>query len=979
MPVVKGNLKLEIDELGLEARITIIPDPNGAEISSDVVQAIMTEKGIKHGIENEEIDRAFRTLTRKREPLTFSAARGIPAVAAQPEGIIIDPFSLPDDLKALSEKVLAPAPAPEIYLIREERIKVEKTGQKKAGLPFLRSREEKEVSWETRTVRKRISADPGVSGVGYAQKDAVVGRVQPAIPGKDGKSIYGRVISADRSRKSDFGLGSNLRLAGIEVRADVSGFLRRGANWCDLVPYQRSGFTLFTDGATCLLSFTPGGDGPGSVSARSVIEEAERLGFRRDALLPEAEIQAILRQVISSGVSLDKKPISPSADALVAVTVSPDKLRATITIRKGKGGGRKLNLAEISEAIRKSGIKGFNAEIVKKDILGFNSGNQVSLEDYTLVVGQPAEKGEDGKLEWLVAMMKGEEAASIRKASQENASLLEDIPSISEFPLESVESVGRVEEGTEILRIVQPGMGKPGIDVYKSGIPGIKGAEPKVKLFENLKRKKDLVVAGLDGIVEKATRDGVLFLRVRPHRDVELEVTISEDRMKGFITCRPPQGTGRGIGPDEVKAAIEKQGIVQGVKSDALLEALDSISKSLPVTNLLVAEGKPPKGAEERKLVFHVQLASGRRVLLRDDGKADFKNQDTMTQVSKGDHLATLPPPGQGVEEGWDITGKTIAPGSREEQVLQAGRNVRIDEQDDGGAKFFADADGELFYERNVLEVKELHTVASDVDLTTGNVKFKGKVHVKGSVLSGFTIVAGDDAVIDEVIQAAFISSDGSIVVGQGIKGEGRAILRARRDIKASFAEQAVLLSNGDIRVKSGCLHCQIKCNGRLLLESEKGNLMGGKTRVKLGASLQNLGSPGGARTEISFGQDYVVKDQLDKEQKTVDILKQRILELDSRMKRLERFGAGQRRALEEARADKLVSLRELENRSLRLLGLRDKFEEHFSSEVVVRGTMYPGAVVESHGRFFVVKAEKTRIALYFDASLGRILEKPAK
>jgi uncharacterized protein (DUF342 family) len=250
---------------------------------------------------------------------------------------------------------------------------------------------------------------------------------------------------------------------------------------------------------------------------------------------------------------------------------------------------------------------------------------------------------------------------------------------------------------------------------------------------------------------------------------------------------------------------------------------------------------------------------------------------------------------------------------------------------------------------------------------------------VKGAVLSGFTVIAGDDIVIDEVVQASFVSSDGSITVGQGVKGEGRAVLRARRDIRASFAEQAVLISVGDIRLKSGCLRCQIKSNGRLLLESERGNLMGGVARARRGASLQNLGSPGGAHTLLSFGQDYAVKDQIEKAQKEVDALKHRIMELDIRMKKLEKAGSPGRQALEGARTEKLQGLKLLEKASLRLLGLRDKFEEHFPSEVVVRGTLYPGAIVESHGRLFEVKTEKTKIALYFDPAQGRILEKPAK
>ncbi len=942
MPVIKGNLKLEIDEMGLEARVSIAPDPGGADITPDLVRALLREKGVTQGIEAGEIDRMFRMLERKGEAMSFAAARGIPAVDAQPEGFVLEPFTLPEELSAAVKTVLSHAPAPVV----------------------------------SGPDGKLHAVDPEVMEVGYVKKDAVVGRVRPASQGRDGKSIYGRPIRAERFTRGGLLLGRNLRVDGHEVRAETSGIIRRGESWCDLVPYQRAEFTLHADAGTCLLSFTPGRDG-GAVDAQEVIAEAERLGFSRASLLPAGQIDAALRKAAASGSPLSKVSITPAADASVSVTVSPDKLRATLTIHKHRGAGRKLALSEVGGAIKRSGVKGFDAEIVRKDILGFYSGSQTSMENYTLVLGSPAENGQDGKIEWLAPMFSGDEAAFMRKLSEQNPPRPEDLPSLGELPLHNVEAMGRVSEGQEVLRIIEAGAGNPGVDVFKAVIPAQRGAEARCKLLENLKRRKDAVVSAIDGIVERGERDGVLLVRVRPYKDAVVVVALSPDRMRGYLSYHPPQGSGRNVGPEDLTLLIEKEGIVRGVKSEAVLEALDKIRKREPVTGLIVAEGQRARGAEQRKVVFHVSLASGSRVQVRDDGKADFKNQDTITQVSKGAHLASLPPPGSRDEEGWDVTGAALAPEGIEDTLPQPGKNVRVQEREDGGSELYAQADGEFTFVDNVLDVKQTHTVTGDVDLTTGNIKFKGRVHVNGSVLSGFSLVCGDDAVIDEVIQGAFISSDGSVIVGQGIKGEGKAVIRARGDIKASFVEQAALLSMGNIRLRSACIHSHVKCNGKLVLDGEKGNLIGGKALVKLGASIQNLGSPGGARTELSFGQDYVVKDLLDKEQKYVDTLKLRIRELEAQMKKLER--SMNRSGLEKARAEKRDALKDLEARGLRLLNLRDRFEEHFPSEVSVRGTLYPGTIVESHGRIYTVKEERTRIVLQFDPNMGRILEKPGR
>ncbi len=82
---VKGDLKLEIDELGIEVRITITPDEKGGEITPESIQAILAEKKVRAGIDAEALDRAFRSLARKKaDPVTFVAAARHSSAAGHP-------------------------------------------------------------------------------------------------------------------------------------------------------------------------------------------------------------------------------------------------------------------------------------------------------------------------------------------------------------------------------------------------------------------------------------------------------------------------------------------------------------------------------------------------------------------------------------------------------------------------------------------------------------------------------------------------------------------------------------------------------------------------------------------------------------------------------------------------------------------------------------------------------------------------------
>jgi uncharacterized protein (DUF342 family) len=278
--------------------------------------------------------------------------------------------------------------------------------------------------------------------------------------------------------------------------------------------------------------------------------------------------------------------------------------------------------------------------------------------------------------------------------------------------------------------------------------------------------------------------------------------------------------------------------------------------------------------------------------------------------------------------------------------------------------------------------------VEGDVGMATGNIKFPGTIRVGGSIRAGFTVMAGGILEVEGAVEAALLSADGSITIGQGIKGEGKAVLRSKRDIFAMFAEHTVLLAIGDVHLRGPCVRSQVKCNGRLLLDSEKGTLVGGQIRASRGAAVQNIGSPGGVATVVSFGQDFLVKDQIEREERQVAALVQKVADLDAEMFVLEKkaavtasagpLGAQSQAAtlLSRARAQKLQAMKLIEQHKLRLITLRDRYDEHVASEIVVRGTVYPGVVLESHGRRWETRTEKKMITLHFDPAQGKIMEK---
>jgi len=988
---VKGELNLEIDELGLEVRVTITPGEKGGEITTDSLKVALAEKKVRAGIDSEAIDRAFRTLLRKKtEPVTFVAAAGTPPQPGTPESALFETLPVPPRLGAVARAVLEKAPRPRGYRIREEKVKTERKVVKKSALPFLPGRQEIETVVEKKEVREDVSIDEAVVDTGFVTKGSLVARVRPGKQGKEGKSVYGRLVPAPRPEQGAFLFCAGLARTGADVKAEVTGFLRKGANWCDVVSFRDHAVDLVPapDRLTCLLTFTPGDPAAPAPDVEELLARAQKMGFDAASLMGAPEIQAMIAQAIEKQMPLEKRPITPSVNGLALVTVSPDKLNAVLFLKKGRGGGTLLSPAAATDAIRASRVK-VNPDAIRKDLRAFFDGTATELTDYVLATGKPPKQGTDPKIEWRALFLPAEESEKVRAQARGNPGALKGIESLAAFPVEKVEAVARAKKDGEVLKITPSVGSEPGFDVFGAAIPVPKGGGPDLRLFEGLVQKRDIVVITAEGVLEKGSDGMAILLRVRPHKDAELRVAVTPDRMKASVTFVPPEGDGSRIVAEEVRSRLALAQVRKGIKEDTLLALLDGIARGEPQAEVLIAEGRKPGADAKKRIVFHAHIATGRAVTLRDDGRADFRAQDRISRVRAGELVATVRPRDPDAEDGWDVSGMVIPLPPEQQETLQAGRGVREEIQPDGGVRFVSEAAGEIILDGTTLSVMDVHTINGDADMSTGNVNFPGNVRITGSVRSGFTIVAGGILEVGESVEAALLSAAGTITVAQGIKGEGKAILRARRDIQSMFAEQAVLLAIGDVHLRGACVRCQVKCNGRLLLDSEKGSLIGGEVRATRGAVVQNIGSPGGVRTVVSFGQDFLVKDQIEREEKEVAALTKKSADLDIAMHQLQKkiaasgaptsAGGAQSQdaaALGKARAEKVSVMKLMEQRKLRLIGLHDKYDEHIPSEIMVRGTLYPGAVIESHGRHYEFTNEKKMITLRFDATQGKIVEK---
>lgn len=992
---LRGNIRLDIPDDGTRATIHIDRTGEGAqELNPESVLALVKSRNVVGRIPDAEISSRMGALLSSREPTgSFEIAAATSPKSGTAESSKIEAPPIPNELLGATQSILDSAGAPEIYLELTENVKTTRIVTKKPALPFLPARKTKVPGYEKRVTRQRVYVDANVAGVGWAKEGERLGAVIPAKPGEPGRDVFGRPIAPPVHPDPLFYVGSGVERRRDELIATTDGVARWGRNWIEVIPFRphRWSVSITPDRATCVLSFNPGHADAPPPAAADVVAAAVEAGYPESLLLPVDRIDHLLGLALRHGSPLERVPLCEDVDARIEVRVAPDGQRATLHLRKGRGRGAPLRLKEVGRAITEARLKGLTLDRIRNDINAFVSGSTLVLEDYLLAAGTPPRRGADGVVELSVRPIPEKEliaqksmlSAELKDAAAfstllEKDSAPGDPPSTAippQFPVPRIAESAWVQKEQRILSYSEPAVGEPGVNVHGAPVPGAPGAPVRLGLYGSIQRRGNIVIALVDGMLDRAdAEDGSILLRVRPHRDAEVRVSVAQDRMSATISVTRSEGWGRRADGTAVDEAVARAQVKAGIDSEVLKAARLAAAMGDEFPDAVFARGKPAQGAGDREFRFVVEVATGKGVRIRADGTADYRNQDRFTRVAAGDSIAEVLAPAGLPQEGFDVLGTPLRAGERAQPAITPGANVSTREEADGRTVFVARKSGEIVYENGILDVRSSHTVSGDVDLQSGNIKFSGPVTVTGSVRSGFYVMATGEVRVGGGVEAALVSSDENILIREGVQGAGRAVLRSKKSIAVAFSEQAVLLSVGDIIINNACLNSRVKCNGKLLLRSDRGTLLGGVVQARNGVEAQNLGSKRGTRTHIAFGQNYLIADQVETESKAIEALKIELARVEHQLELAEHHRRTEELAAHFRRKTQIMKL--LEKRNLKVFTLREKFEEHFESEIRVRGMVFPGTVIESHGRQIEITAPKKGVVFTFNTTSGRIEEK---
>lgn len=344
-----------------------------------------------------------------------------------------------------------------------------------------------------------------------------------------------------------------------------------------------------------------------------------------------------------------------------------------------------------------------------------------------------------------------------------------------------------------------------------------KGIQPLLNPCEGIK----LIVNGIETnhLVMVSEKDNIEIKTTDEEAEVEADVKISEDKLKAYMSFKPPRKIKRvlkdsypvnkldislmeeedfqdGYSVEQLIDIIRQQGVVYGLKEDIIRKAYKENKKG----RYLIAEGKPPIDATDDNMECFLEDIEEQAI--NEYENIDHKELIKYKSVKPGEKIARLIRGNPG-EEGISVLGETIKPKEARKIIIEASRDIQFDEESGmiRARKFGTPVKKE---KGNVItyEISEKLQLV-EVSLKTGNVKFKGDVEITGSVYEGMKVIANNNIFIfgDVNFSSLYSGNDivikGNVVTSQLVSGDDTIASKAvNTEIHRIIAEIENLIDN---------------------------------------------------------------------------------------------------------------------------------------------------------------------------------------
>ncbi|HHY77105.1 MAG TPA: DUF342 domain-containing protein [Clostridiales bacterium] len=458
--------------------------------------------------------------------------------------------------------------------------------------------------------------------------------------------------------------------------------------------------------------------------------------------------------------------------------------------------------------------------------------------------------------------------------------------------------------------------------------------------------KMEKLLNSLEGDLKVSEKSRVNIVQDENEREVEkvdskYEITVDKEGMEAYLTVYPPISGGKEINKEDILAALEEKKIKSGILYEDIDKIVDEKKYNI---RILIAKGKPAVHGKDARVEYNINIVKEKKIRITEDGKVDYKDLSLINNVDEGELLATIIPATEGVN-GEDIYGNVIKAKDGKKIAIPKGRNVIVSED---GLKLISAIKGEVKIIDNKINVFPVHTIEGNVDNSTGNIKFLGKVVVKGNVLTGFTIEADEDVEVYGVVEGARIISKGNIILHRGIQGVNKGELTCEGDLIAKFIENSKVYAKGNIQSEA-IMHSIVYCGKKLEVLGKKGLIVGGEIKASDEIKAKTIGSPMATITAVEVGINPDIRKKYDELLKEKNRYNENLEKLSKAVDLLTKFN--QKGELTEDKKEllnrsivlKLQTQKALEDITNEIEEIAAYIEDISNGKIKVENVVYPG------------------------------------
>ncbi|MBZ4668099.1 MAG: uncharacterized protein PWP07_2156 [Epulopiscium sp.] len=360
-----------------------------------------------------------------------------------------------------------------------------------------------------------------------------------------------------------------------------------------------------------------------------------------------------------------------------------------------------------------------------------------------------------------------------------------------------------------------------------------------------------------------------------------VEVEISSDHLKGYITLyvKESELVGAGLKQiiSEISEALQKKGIVYGIKQDVLIMDLK------PKVKILIAEGKLPVNGENSKIrMYEIKEPKPE---ITEDGTVNHYELNLINKVNKGDWLGERIDATPG-EPGKSILGEIIPakPGKQFPLLYDKQSVEEVYDPEKGITTLIAKKTGAVFYRQDVIYVYDCLEIEGNVSFDTGNINFDGFVNIRGSIDDNFSVEAKNDIQVLGAMGVGSVdkiySRDGCIYIRGGIAGKNKARLYCKQDLYTKFASECTIECEETVHIGFYAINCNIKAK-QVIFESAHSRIIGGNIDAEIKVIAHEVGNLAETPTNITvqgFNRKEL-KEKFDAINKSIEEINEQLVE----------------------------------------------------------------------------------------------------